>query len=1551
MASVLDRFSPATREWFSGAFTAPTAAQLGAWEAVSSGSHALVVAPTGSGKTLASFLWAIDRLASSPPPENPQHRTRVLYISPLKALGVDVERNLRAPLVGVTQTARRLGLAAPEVSVGVRSGDTSSSDRRQLARTPPDILITTPESLYLMLTSAAKETLLGVETIIVDEVHAVASTKRGAHLAVSLERLDSMLPTPAQRIGLSATVRPREEVARFLGGGSPVAIVAPTSTKTFDLTVVVPVEDMTELGSAPALEGSAAGATPQGSIWPHVEEKIVDLILEHRSTIVFANSRRLAERLTARLNEIYEEREALAELAPAAELVEATLVEAPPSQDRRRDAADSAVPAQLMAQAGATSGALPLLARAHHGSVSKDQRAGIEDDLKSGRLRCVVATSSLELGIDMGAVDLVVQVESPPSVASGLQRIGRAGHQVGEVSKGVMFPKHRADLLHTAVASERMLSGQIEAITIPANPLDVLAQQTVAAVALGPLGVEEWFETVRRSAPFANLPRSAYTATLDLLSGLYPSDEFAELRPRIVWDRVAGTITGRPGAQRLAVTSGGTIPDRGLFGVFMVGSETAANTGGRRVGELDEEMVYESRVGDVFALGATSWRIEDITHDRVLVSPAFGQPGKVPFWKGDGLGRPAELGRAIGAFTREIGTTSPEKVTARMEAAGLDTFAANNLVAFVADQKQATGYVPTDKTLVVERFRDELGDWRVILHSPFGMKVHAPWALAVGARVRDRLGMDGAAMASDDGVVVRIPDTDAEPPGAELFVFEAGELEQIVTEEVGGSALFASRFRECAARALLLPRYNPGRRSPLWQQRQRASQLLDVARKFPSFPIVLETVREVLQDVYDLPALTALAGEIENRGIRIVETETDSPSPFARSLLFGYVAAFMYEGDSPLAERRAAALSLDGALLAELLGRAELRELLDAGVIEQTELELQRLAPDRRAKDAEGIVDLLRLLGPLGVDEITERVNPELFAASTSTSIADELAVLARDNRVLRVNIAGVERWAGIEDSARLRDALGVPLPIGVPAAFIEPVADPVGDLVARFARTHAPFTAIVAAQRFGLGVAVVLDTLRRLAAERRVVEGEFRPGASGSEWCDAEVLRRLRSRSLAALRHEVEPVDPATLGRFLPSWQHVGGTLTGVDGLVQVIDQLSGVALPATAWETLILPSRLRNYSPAWLDELTLTGEVVWSGRGSLPGNDGWVSLHLADSAPLTLADPGGDETTELQRSILAALAGGGAFFFRQLANTVGSTDDKELTTALWDLVWSGLVTNDTFSPLRSYLGGKAAPKRAPSRLRAYRGRARPTLPSQAGTPSVGGRWSLLPLAEGDTTVRAKAMAESLLERYGVVTRGPVVSEGIRGGFSLAYKVLSGFEEIGRARRGYFVEGLGAAQFATSATVDRLRAFTRDDASNEPPAAVALAATDPANPYGAALPWPRFGGEESDGEPAAPAAPSRGHRPGRKAGALVVLVEGDLRLYVERGGKTVLTFGGDEPALAAAAAALAGLVRSSLGKLRIEQVDGESVTGSPLGAALTDAGFSATPRGLSLRA
>jgi ATP-dependent Lhr-like helicase len=1560
MSDVLDRFSPATREWFSGAFAEPTPAQIGAWDAISRGKHALVIAPTGSGKTLASFLWAIDRLAASNESGAPKTPgTRVLYISPLKALGVDVERNLRAPLVGVTQTAKRLGAEPPHVSVGVRSGDTTSADRRALVRTPPDILITTPESLFLMLTSSARETLATVETVIVDEVHAVAATKRGAHLALSLERLDAMLDKPAQRIGLSATVRPPEEVARFLGGRAAVEVVAPASGKRFDLRVVVPVEDMSELGTSTFASDNDDGSPQTGSIWPHVEEAIVDRVLEHRSSIVFTNSRRLAERLTSRLNEIYEER-----VLGGAAVIPA-------------DGPNGRPPAELMGASGQTRGSREavvdgpdslILARAHHGSVSKEQRALIEDDLKSGRLRCVVATSSLELGIDMGEVDLVVQVEAPPSVASGLQRVGRAGHQVGEVSRGIVFPKHRADLIHSAVASERMVAGLIETLRVPANPLDILAQQTVAATALEPIDADDWFDTVRRSAPFSTLPRSAYDATLDLLAGRYPSDEFAELRPRVVWDRDTGTITGRPGAQRLAVTSGGTIPDRGLFGVYMVGEKAS------RVGELDEEMVYESRVGDVFALGSTSWRIQEITHDRVLVTPAFGEPGRLPFWKGDGMGRPAELGAAVGAFIREVSGASATDAELRCVEAGLDTWATANLLSFLDEQKTATAHIPTDRTLVVERFRDELGDWRVVLHSPYGMQVHSPWALAVQARVRERYGIDGGAMAADDGIIVRIPDTETQPPGAELFVFEPEELDAVVTGEVGGSALFASRFRECAARALLLPKYNPGKRSPLWQQRQKASQLLDVARKYPSFPIILETVRECLQDVYDLPALGEVTKQIAQRRIRLVEASTETASPFARSLLFGYVAAFMYEGDSPLAERRAAALSLDAGLLAELLGRAELRELLDPVVIERVENELQRLAPDRRVRGLEGVADLLRMLGPLSVDEVAERLQGEAVSRPAGPGDADgegdgeqappppadsatasaHLNALVEAKRALAVTIAGAPRYAAIEDASRLRDALGVPLPIGVPFAFVEPVDDPLGDLVSRYARTHGPFTSADVADRFGLGAAIATDALRRLAHDRRVIEGEFRPHAHGAEWCDAEVLRRLRRMSLAALRHEVEPVDTATFARFLPDWQHIGGILQGVDAVASVVEQLSGTRIPASAWESLVLPSRVTDYSPAMLDELTATGEVIWSGDGALPGSDGWVSLHLAEAAPLTLAPPAEHETDELQRAVLTALSRGGGYFFRQLSDALGAeagspVDDTALVTALWDLVWAGLITNDTLAPLRTLTGASGAhkrPKQAP-RSRLYRGRAaaRSAMVTRMGPPTVAGRWSLLPSRNLDATVRGHATAETLLDRYGVVTRGSVMNEGVPGGFALVYKVLSGFEETGRARRGYFVETLGAAQFATGSTVDRLRSFALDHTQDPENAAVALAATDPANAYGAALPWPAVPGEAGTG-----------HRPGRKAGSLVVLVDGALTIYVERGGKSLLCFADQtaaeaEPTLRAAARALASLVaRGRVDKLAIETVNGEFVLGSPLGDALADAGFLATPRGLRLR-
>lgn len=1663
----LDGFSPATRGWFTGAFSAPTAAQAGAWQAIREGSDVLVVAPTGSGKTLAAFLAALDQLASTPPPADPRKRCRVLYVSPLKALAVDVERNLRSPLTGIRQESVRLGLPEPEVKVGIRSGDTPAAERRALSTRPPDILITTPESLFLMLTSATRDALTGIETVILDEVHAVAGTKRGAHLALSLERLDELLPRPARRIGLSATVRPVDEVARYLSPRRKVEIVQPKSGKEFDLSVVVPVEDLGELGGSPAANGSGGAGGPDGaagaerpSIWPHVEERITDLVQAHRSTIVFANSRRLAERLCNRLNEIAYER-----------------VTGEPLDEHH-------APAELMGGSGAAQGAPTVIARAHHGSVSKEQRALVEEDLKAGRLPAVVATSSLELGIDMGAVDLVVQVESPPSVASGLQRVGRAGHQVGAVSTGVVFPKYRGDLVQAAVVTERMRTGSIESLRVPANPLDVLAQQLVAISALDTWQFDDLLALVRRAAPFASLPESAFTAVLDMLAGRYPSDAFAELRPRVVWDRVAGTVTGRPGAQRLAVTSGGTIPDRGLFGVFLAGADP--KKGGGRVGELDEEMVYESRVGDVFTLGTSSWRIEDITRDRVLVSPAPGVPGRLPFWKGDQLGRPLELGRAVGAFLREVGSLTKEDARLRLLTAGLDAWAADNVLSYLDEQREACGHVPDDRTIVVERFRDELGDWRVVVHSPFGAQVHAPWALALGAKLSERYGMDAQVMHADDGIVLRLPDADLmgldlldqeptkigreydadqAPVGAADVVFDKGEVDQIVTDQVGGSALFASRFRECAARALLLPRRNPGKRTPLWQQRQRAAQLLQVASEFGSFPIVLEAVRECLQDVFDVPGLVELMGDLESRKVRLVEVTTPEPSPFARSLLFGYVAQFLYEGDSPLAERRAAALSLDSRLLAELLGQAELRELLDAEVLTELERELQWLTEDRRVKDAEGVADLLRLLGPLTEAELTERGAEPQWARE-----------LAGARRAIRVRVAGADQWAAIEDAGRLRDALGTALPVGVPEAFTEPVKDPLGDLLARYARTHGPFTSATAAARFGLGVAVTDGALQRLAASGRVVQGEFHPAGIGQEWCDAAVLRRLRRRSLAALRHELEPVPPAALAQFLPQWQHIGKghSLRGVDGLVRAIEQLQGASVPASALEKLVLPSRVRDYAPAMLDELTAAGEVVWSGAGALPGKDGWVSLYVADAAPLLLPPPHPLELTALHQSVLDTLSGGYGLFFRQIADQVRATThpdatDPQLADTLWDLAWSGRLTNDTLAPMRSLLGsGRTAGSTAHRAKRTVpRGRygsltaaARPT--SRSGPPTVAGRWSLLPGREPDTTVRAHALARTLLDRHGVVTRGAVSAEGVEGGFSATYRILSAFEETGQARRGYVVEGLGAAQFAMDGAVDRLRAVANardrgeappptfgngtpdgfgspdgharpdtfgtpspdragpstawtapDTASGNPtydfpdldgdfadldgdfldaptapgahpsprnrpapgdyvsprdyppPAAprtpafpphrtrpapasraVVLAAADPANAYGAALGWP---------EPPTGA----GHKPGRKAGSLVVLVDGELALYMERGGKTLLawpaepdTSATEDPRLRAAAEALAEAARAgSLGTVTVERVNGASALTSPIGTLLEGAGFIATPRGLRLRA
>ncbi|HWC14071.1 MAG TPA: DEAD/DEAH box helicase [Actinomycetota bacterium] len=1464
--SGLEPFSAVTREWFGSSFEAPTAAQAGAWDAISSGDNALVVAPTGSGKTLAAFLWSLDRLARAEPVDEKQ-RLRVLYVSPLKALAVDVERNLRSPLNGMRAVAQRLDVAPPEIRVGMRTGDTPQEERRRFASHPPDILITTPESLFLLLTSQAREALRCIETVIVDEVHAVAGTKRGSHLALSLERLDHLLVKPAQRIGLSATVRPHEEIARFLGGVHPVRVICPPSEKRFDLSVVVPVEDMAALGETTGeVAGSASGAEERTSVWPHVEERLLELIRAHKSTIVFANSRRLSERLCARLNELAEEE----------------------------------------------------IVRAHHGSVSREQRLSIEEDLKAGRLPAVVATSSLELGIDMGAVDLVVQVEAPDSVASGLQRIGRAGHQVGAISRGVIFPKFRGDLLECAVVTERMLAGEIEEISYPRNPLDVLAQQIVAMVAMDALTVDELRAIVERAAPFHELPSNALHEVLDMLSGRYPSDEFAELRPRVNWDRVTDRLTPRPNAQRLAVTSGGTIPDRGLFGVYIAGEK------GPRVGELDEEMVYESRPGETFLLGASSWLIEDITHDRVIVTPAPGRPGKMPFWHGDALGRPIELGRALGALMRELNAATDDQKVARLRNAGLDELAVRNLLAYLDEQKAATGVLPDDRTIVIERFRDELGDWRLCIHSPFGARVHAPWSQAIEARIDQRLGVEVQCIYTDDGIVIRVPESD-ETPAGDAVIIDPDEIHDLVVGELGRSALFASRFRECAARALLLPKRNPGKRTPLWQQRQKSAHLLQVAGRHASFPIMLETYRECLQDVFDVPALKELMAALQRREVRVVEVETPMPSPFASSLQFGFVSAFMYEGDAPLAERRAQALSLDRSLLAEIMGHEELRELIDPEALSEIELELQLLSDNRKVRDVDGAHDALRMIGDLSDGELAAR------SARPDEALA-WLEALETDRRVIRLRIAGHDRWAAIEDAARFRDALGAALPVGVPDTFLEPVGDPLGDLVARFARTHGPFTAHEPAHRLGLGVAVVEGALARLEAAGRVAEGEFRPGGSGKEWIDVEVLRRLRRRSLAAFRREIEPAPPEALARFGIAWHAIApGTARepGLDDVYRVVEQLQGAPIPASALERQVLAARLPGYSPTLLDQLGASGEIVWCGAGPLGHGDGWVVMALADKAPLLLPEPQAAELSEDATAIVAALSDGGAMFFRQLADATGSTDDKQLLLALWELVWAGVVTNDTLAPLRALIGAARPAAARPSRRR--RG---PGFPSRLGPPAGAGRWSLVPERVADPTRRLHATAEQLLVRHGIVTRGAVMAEHVAGGFAAVYPVLKAMEESGRCRRGYFVERLGGAQFAMPGAVDRMRALVDSTTSRQ---TYVLAATDPANPYGSTLAWPERQGT---------------HRPGRKAGAVVVLVDGGLVLYVEKGGRTLLSYSDADEDLQPAVDALALAARDGLlGRLSVEKADGGAIHDSAVARALVEVGFKPTARGLRLRA
>ncbi|MCI1240553.1 MAG: DEAD/DEAH box helicase [Bifidobacterium subtile] len=1569
-----------------------------------------------------------------------KHGVRVLYISPLKALAVDVARNLNAPLVGIAAECRSEGVTPPDIRVAIRSGDTTPKERRSIATHPPDILVTTPESLFLLLTSKVRSILSTVETVILDEVHALAGSKRGAHLALSLERLDLLTPAPAQRVGLSATVRPASEAARFIGGGRDVAIIEPKERPVMDLRVVEPLADMRDIhaskaaasagsgahgrisGVSPAMQRlaerseivakkSARGSSPQfgqlpsgtdkdfsGSIWPAIERDVLDEILRHHTTLVFVNSRGLAERLTAKLNDLYAES-----------------LQGADSQTQSSSRHDYGSAAHYDSVVGSSTnlveshGSDTTIAMAHHGSVSKDRRKRIEEDLKHGRLRCVVATSSLELGIDMGSVDLVMQIAPPLSVSSGLQRVGRADHRVGGVSHALFYPLTREQLIGSAACIESMVKGDIEPLSVIRSPLDILAQQTVAAAAMNDLRPDDWYVTVRRAAPFATLERDMFDAVLGMLTGSYDSEDFSAFRPPLQWNHENNVISARPGAQRLAVTSGGTIPDRGMYTVVL--PEAQAGPGPRRVGELDEEMVYESRVGDVITLGTSTWQIKEITNDRVIVNPAPGRTARLPFWHGEGNGRDVGFGMSKGRFIREMtqGLISAhdgenarfnEPITRRLHDDGLDNNACANLAGLLSEQVAATDVVANDQQLVVERCEDEEGDWRVILHSPFGRRVHEPWSMVVANRLKARYGFDGQCYAADDGIVVRIPQTSADIPADQIFLFDPDELQRDVENQVGESVLFSARFRECAARSLYLPRTKPGKRVPLWQQRLRSAQLLQAARTQRNFPLILETARECLQDVYDLPALRSIMTALDSGDMLLHDVRTETPSSLAGNLLFGFVGSVMYQYDVPQAERAASLLSMDPEVLERLIGGNRIAEVLD----EQT----------------------------------THDVEEEL----AQTHFWNELA------------------------------------------------SDDVTGRVTRYAKTHGPFTADEAIAVLGFDAVSVVRELDALVARGDLLSGHFTGEgaivAGVAQYLHRDVFRRIRNRSLAKARAAIKLVSSAAYQSYLIRRQGImsvgaaagesvaetgradsivagrsndcrigseasgvgsngeesdaartgivhdagnGGASTGTastapvfegaDGLLRVLEQLEGLSLPASLWESAIFPARIRDYQPSMLDELLSSGDIVWVGSGSpAHGEAGQITWYLADSPLLAAVAPGRDtamksssknltnHATALRATasdaalhatphaalhsatastysddivqkddrieaasltapritpgtdnstnppasrvtpddaIMQVLESGGAYPVHRLTalctetaeQTMANSNATSLTVnestgelsvpwteiefqeALWNLVWSGAVTNSSFAPVRALSAPRSA-RRAVPRRRGWnsRARVRVTVP-----PALSGLWSLVPQdfenqsygsetrghQNHESSERiAVARVEALLERYGVIAQPVIDRESLPGGFAGIYPVLKAMEEAGKLVRGMFVTGLSGVQFAERQTVDALRAqqseldTQRDNESQavqhhaestqfqsgprqpQPPQpfenqhsksalqAVALDALDPANLAGGAVPWPQTLSES-------------GRKPSRREGSIVVMVQGEAVLYMSQ--------------------------------------------------------------------